>query len=131
MKREYKKTAKLDTTAGRYFIAKQKTKSKKEAAELIGYNPNNVSHLEDTKTYKEIEKKYYNAELLKKITLEDIANEHIKIIKQDKELGAKLQAISKALEKIEPQDTPIDQDAVIVVLKAKPKQEYIDATPKD
>jgi hypothetical protein len=119
---EYTKEAKLSTTAGRYFIAKQKAKTKKEAAIAIGYNPTNVAHLEDTKTYKEIEKKYFATELLKKITLEEIAERNANIIRSGKDADS-INATKLALERIEPETSPVDEERVLVILRKPAKLE--------
>ena len=56
--------------------------------------------------------------MLKHITLEMIAQEHIKNIKQDEDKGAKNKAIEMALAKIEPEDKmDSDDDKMLVVLK--------------
>ena len=57
-------------------------------------------------------------ELLKKISISDIAEEQKKVILQDRDLGAKNVAIKQALSKIEPDDTPGNEDdKVIIVLR--------------
>jgi hypothetical protein len=114
--KEYKKSPNLKTTAGRYFIAKQRAKTKKEACEMIGYNPSNVAHLEDTKTYQEIEKTYYSDALLKQVTIEDIAKRTAQIILQGKDADSNV-AIKNALERIEPETSPEKEDRVLVILK--------------
>ena len=108
----------MNTQIGRYFLAKQKTKTKKEAAIMVGASPNHVSNVEATKTYRAIEE-YYKDKLLNVISLADIASEHKKNILQDQDKGAKNKAIEMAVDKIEGNVLKDDSDdRVIVVLRS-------------
>ena len=116
-KKTYVKGADLDTKAGKYFVnRKVKKLTKKDAAIAAGYYPTNTYSIERSKTYKALEEKYYKTELLKKIALSDIADEQIKVIRQDKDLGAKNVAIKQALSKIEPDEIQGGEDDKVVIL---------------
>lgn len=118
-KDSYEKGPDLDTKIGKYFInRKVKKMTKKDAALAANYYPSNTYSIERTKTFKALEQKYYKDELLKKISVSEIAEEQKKVILQDRDLGAKNVAIKQALQKIEPDDTPgSEDDKVIIVLK--------------
>ena len=109
----------LTTRTGRYFLARQHTKTRKEALGIAGYGLDTTpKQIESSKTYKAIEQLYYKDELLKKMTLSDIADEQVKVIKQDKELGAKNKAIEMALKKLDPEDNHTGEtNNVLIVLK--------------
>lgn len=110
---------KLNGKPAKYFLNRQKGMNKKDAAVAAGYTDNNnQTKIEQSDTYQAIEKHYKNA-LLDKVSLDDIAEEHIKNIKQDKDRGAKNVAIKMALEKIEPEaKRDDDDDRVMVILRA-------------
>lgn len=116
----YKKKVDLNSKAGKYFLAKRAGKTKKESAVVAGYTDhNNTSHIEETKTYQAIEKKYYKDVLLQNITLEEIAIAHAQNITQKGDRGARNKAIEMAVGRIEPQNEPKeDYDKLIVVLKS-------------
>lgn len=115
----YKKKADLNSKAGKYFLNKQKGLTKTKSAELAGYAQpeKHLQQIEQTATYKAIEKKHYVDVIQDKISLEQIADEHIKVIKQDKDLGAKNKAIEMAVNKIEPDNQKPDEEQVLVVLR--------------
>lgn len=109
----------LDTKSGKYWLARQKGKGKTEAAKELGINPRNVSHIEASQNFQALEKSSYKEEIIKHITLAQIAEEHIKVIRQDKDLGAKNTAIKIAVDRINPENEPIgDYEKVIVILKS-------------
>lgn len=118
MPKTTKKKADLNTRMGRYLLAKSVAKTKEEAMRIAGYSHQDTpQRIEKTQTYKLLEKTYYKDELLRKMTLEEIADEQIKVIKQDKELSAKNKAIEMALKKIEPEDNVSDvTNNVMIVL---------------
>lgn len=107
----------LDTKAGRYFLAKKQGKNKTEAAEIIGIDPRNTTQLERTKRYGEIEN-YYKDQLLGKITMDEIAEVHARNIKQTKDIGGSNQAIKIALDRIEPNAIPNEDEKIVVILRA-------------
>ena len=110
----------LNSRAGKYVTARVKGKNKKEAALEAGYSlksaRNATSVIENTKEVQKL-KEYYREKLLGKITLEDLADEHIKIILQDDDKSAKLRAIELGLDKIEPDSIPQEEDRILVILK--------------
>lgn len=108
----------LNTKAGKLWVGMQKGKSKKEAAIEAGVNPKNVSHVMKTDNYVALESSSYKEEILKHITMAQIAEEHMKVMTQDKDLGAKNTAIKMALEKIEPESSLGNEpDKILVILK--------------
>jgi len=84
---EYKKKADRNSKPIKYLNNRMQGQTKKQAEENAGYtSQNHSSRIEETKTYKE--------GLLKLLLPEDeVAKEHNKNIKQDKDRGAKNKAI--------------------------------------
>lgn len=110
--------ANLATKSGKLWMEVNSGKSPKEAAKVVGIDPKNVGHMMRTEAYQALERSSYKEELIKHITLAQIAEEHMKVMTQDKDLGAKNTAIKMALEKIEPENAPQqDQEKIIVFLK--------------
>lgn len=110
----------MDTKAAKYFVAQRiKGMSKSRAVKEAGISDvRNVAKFENSQTYLQLEAKYKD-HMLKHIGLEDTAEEHTKIIKQDKDLGAKLNAIKLFLERVEPEAQEQEEnDKMIVVLRA-------------
>lgn len=103
----------------RYYEAKKTCKTKKEAALKAGYSlatATQISPIEQSQDYQLIER-HFKDELLSKITISEIADELTKNIRQDVQLGAKNEAIKLALERIEPDVIPEDNETVLIVLK--------------
>lgn len=112
------KKADLNTKAGKLWLGLQSGKSKKKAALEAGLNPANVSHAMKTENFQALERSSYKEEILKHITMAEVAQEHIKVLKQDGDLSAKNTAIKMALEKIEPENVPTGEaEKVLVILK--------------
>ena len=109
------KRVSLNSKAGKYYVARQKGKNKKESAIIAGYNPSNITRIENTQEYKALS---YKDELLKQITLDQIAKEQLKVIMQDEDLSSKNTAIKNVMEKIEPEERASEEDErVLVILK--------------
>lgn len=109
---------KLDTKVGKYLLNKKKGLTKKESAILAGYaDGSNVTKIENSLAYKELEKVFYKDELLKQISLQEIAQAHAEIIRQNKDLGARNTAIKNATDKIESDGTGGTEEKVLVILK--------------
>ena len=88
-----------------------------EASVAAGYaSPTHTTRVEQTNAYKEIEEYYYKNELLKLITLQEIAEEHAKNIRQDSDKGAKNKAIQMALSRVEPSPSQDNSDEITVIL---------------
>ena len=117
VKKSYKKKADPKTKAGQLFLAQQKGLTDKQASELVGISSKNVKKTEETKTYKAFEEKYSDI-LQTKITLEEIAEEQVKVIKQEKDKGAKNTAIKMALDKIEPDNNVLKAGDVKIVFSS-------------
>ena len=114
--KQYNKKPDLKTKSGQLWLAQRKGLRDSEAARRIGVSPKNVPELENTRTYEAIKTKYGDA-LKSKITLDEMATEQIKNIKQDRDLGAKNMAIKMAKEYIEPETELRDIEMVNVVIK--------------
>jgi hypothetical protein len=112
------KKAKLNTKSGKMWMEIQKGKTPTQAAKAVGIDPKNASHIMKTDNFQALEKSSYKEEILKHITMSQIAKEHIKVMTQDGDLGAKNTAIKLAIEKIEPQGTVHEEpEKVVVILK--------------
>ena len=110
----YIKKPDSNTKPVKYFLNKKKGMSKKEAAEKSGYiNPKkNTTQIEQTKTYQAAEKDYKDI-LKDKISLDEAAKEHKKNIRQDKDRGAKQNAL-KDYYKIQGNVYPTEQGEIEV-----------------
>lgn len=108
-----------ETRVAKYHMAVRSGMTKAKAAEVAGYScPNQTTVIEKSKGFQKLQE-YYKDELLKRVSLGQIADEHAKVIVQDNEMGPKLAAIKIAMDKIEPPDKDLgdDDDRVFVVLK--------------
>jgi hypothetical protein len=114
-----KKMPNMNTKPAKYFVARKKGKNKTEAKLEAGYALTTpASQIERSEVFQEVEKRFYGDVLLSKVTMDELAAELIKNIKQDADRGAKNTAIKIALERIEPETNPDkSDDQVIVVLK--------------
>lgn len=91
-----------DTRVGKYFIARKQGKTKTEASIVSGYaDCNHTTRIEATKSYKALEA-YFRNRLLSDITINQIIKELAKSIIQDSNQEAKIEAIGKAINIIEP-----------------------------
>ena len=110
----------LNNRPGKYFINRTKGHNKTESARLAGYlSPSkNTGKIERTQQYQKIIA-YYKDTLLDKISLAEIADEHIKNIIQDVDRGAKNKAIEMALHKIEPEVRGGDGEHEMILVKIK------------
>lgn len=110
----------MDTKAAKYFVAHRvKGMSKSRAVRAAGISDvRNVDKFENTVTYKNLEEKYKD-KLLQHIGLDEVAEKHAEIIKQDKDRGAQLNAIKFFAERVEPEiKEKNDDEKMIVVLRA-------------
>jgi hypothetical protein len=117
-KKEYKKKARLNSKAGRYFLAKQKGMSTEMAKSEAGYMQGTENRaIEGTKTYQAIEAKY--AETLETlISKKEVAMAHIENIRQDTDRGARNKAIEMYKAYTEPEGEIRDtKESVIIVFK--------------
>lgn len=108
---------KLDSRPAKYFINRNiRGMTKRKAALAAGYSPNNNAvQIERSQQIEQI-KQHYKDSLLDKMTLDALAEEHIKNIMQDADRGAKNTAIKMALEKIEPEEKKVEEDDRITVI---------------
>ena len=113
----------LKSKPAKYLIGVQKGKSKKQAALDAGYALTTANHsvdqIEQTQQYCEVYKALsYKDELLKKTTLGEIADEQLKVVFQDRDLGAKNMAIKQTVGTIEPEKGMTDtEEQVLIILK--------------
>ena len=118
MKSKMPMSERLKKKSGKLWMEVQKGKAPRVAAKELGIDPKNTGHLMRTDNYQELERSTYKEEILKHITMAQIASEHIKIMTQDGDLGAKNTAIKLALDKLEPQGTTTEeQEKIVVILK--------------
>lgn len=110
----------LETKVGKYYKKTRiEGKQKGIAALEAGYADDQHSHqIESTKAFERIDA-YYKTALLNHISLDSIAAEHVKNIVQDQDKGAKNKAIEMAIDRIDPDSKPRDEEEsrVIVVLR--------------
>lgn len=109
----------METKVAKYFVAQRiKGMPKSKAASVAGVKLTDTTNYERLPTFKALEEKYKD-KLLKHIGMDQVAQEHVKIIKQDKDNSAKLNAIKFFAERVEPEVKERgDDDAMIVVLRA-------------
>lgn len=110
----------MSTKAAKYFVAQRiKGMSKSKAVKVAGISSvNNVSHFENSVTYRALEEKYKDV-MLKHIGLNEVADRHVELIKQDSDKSASLNAIKLFLDRVEPEvQEKNDSDQMIVVLRA-------------
>lgn len=114
----------LDSKIGKYYVNRLKGMNKGDAQIAAGFpDKAHASRIEATKTYKTIDKMFYKESLLAKISLDELAGEHLKNILQDQDKGAKNTAIKMALDKIEPEvREDKDDDRIVVILKDSGKR---------
>ena len=110
----------LNTKQGKYLVAQMQGMNKTEAALSAGYpDGTHTGRIENSKQYQVNKKTYYKDDLLSQISMKEIAQAHAENIRQDTDKGARNQAIKMAVDKIEPQDMPDeDNDRVTVILKS-------------
>lgn len=108
-----------NTRPGKYLVHRKMGKNKTESAILAGYpDGTNVSKIEKSQTFQQLEQKFFKDEIAEQITLKAIAFELIKNIEQDEDKGAKNNAIKIALDKMEPEEKgEKENDTLIVVLR--------------
>jgi len=113
-----KKTINMESKVAKYFVAQRiKGMPKHKAAMVAGINPTNTTNYERFPTYKALEEKYAD-KLLKHIGMDEVAEEHVKLIRQDKDQGAKLNAIKFWTERVEPEvKESSESEQMIVVLR--------------
>ena|SRR3990167_6769975 len=112
----------LNTRIGKYYMAVQKGKTKKEAQIVAGFNQDtNATRIERTKEFQSLQT-YFKDELIQKITMGEIADALTDNIRQSGEIkidrNARNRAIEIALARIEPKDAIVDGsgDKVLIVL---------------
>lgn len=105
----------------KYYKHRKEGKSKKEAVQLAGYSPlvaHSPATIERTKDFKTLER-FFKDELVSHITMNEVALELSKVVRQDDELGAKVQAIKLAKDTFEPEKVMRDEEKVIIILKGE------------
>ena len=113
-----KKAINMESKVAKFFVAQRiKGMPKGKAARVAGIATTDTTHYERLPTYKALEEKYKD-KLLKHIGMDAVAAEHVKIIKQDKDNSAKLNAIKFFAERVEPEvHEKGDDDTMLVVLR--------------
>ena len=110
------------TRGGQLFLAQKRGMRDSEAARFVGITPVNVPNTERTRTYQACQERYGDV-LKEKITLGELADEHLKNIRQDADRGAKNTAIRMAKEYIEPETSLRSLEMVSVVIKKEGETE--------
>jgi hypothetical protein len=114
----YKKKADPNTKAGKLFLAQMKGYRDIDASKIAGITkPTSVPMLEKTKTYQAFKKKYADR-IEEAKPMEEVVAEHIKIIDQDQDKGAKLNGIKLYLDRVEPEAQVQQAQQVNIVLEA-------------
>ena len=79
----YTKKPVLNSKAGQYIMAKKQGNNKNKSKVIAGYSPKTTTKdIEETKTYQALEEKYYKDELIDQITLKELAEEQVNVIKK-------------------------------------------------
>lgn len=114
-----KKNINMESKVAKFFVASRvKGMPVAKAARSAGISTTNTTNYTKMATYQALEEKYKD-KLLKHIGLDEVAEEHVKLIKQDKDQGAKLNAIKFYTERVEPEvKEDNDDERMIVVLRA-------------
>lgn len=109
----------MESKAAKFFVAHRiKGMSKSKAARVATISdPRNINKFEESATYKALEEKYKDV-LLKHIGMDSVAEKHVEVINQDKDMSARLNAIKLYLERVEPEVAEKDtEDQMLVVLR--------------
>ena len=115
-----KRKLNLNERVSKYIVARKKGLTQSKSKEVAGYpQTTNGYQIEQSDAYKTLEQTYFKDEIIQRITLGQIADEQVKVIKQDKDLGAKNTAIKNTLERIEPNEIggQEDDDKLVVILR--------------
>jgi hypothetical protein len=110
----------MESKVAKYFVAHRvKGMSKAKAVKVAGISTvKNVANYERLPAYKALEARYGDR-LLGKFGIDEAAEEHVKIMKQDRDLVSKLNALKYYKEQVQPEEkVPTDEDQMIVVLRA-------------
>jgi hypothetical protein len=115
----------LTTRTGKYFVAIQKGKSKKEAQAVAGYAPSgNIAAIENSEEFKALEK-HFNTAFLAKMSMDEVADHLIDNIKQEGQervdRAARNGAIKIALDKLEPDGGGRQEPDRVMIVLSKPK----------
>lgn len=108
----------LQTKTGKYYMARKKAKTKSEAAAIAGISPTNIVKMENNQTFKALER-HFKDEFLAQTNMQEIAATLKRNMMQERDIGGSNNAIKLALERIEPDTIPEDQDQQIMVIMAK------------
>ena len=120
------------TKSGKLFLAQQRGLTDSESARAIGVPPTRVPELEATKTYQAMKAKYAD-KLIDAKPMQDVIKEHIKIIEQDQDKGAKLNSIKLYIDRVEPENNPNQAQQVNIILKSpeSPKSDALQSPITD
>lgn len=106
----------------KYIENKQKGFSKRKSALMAGYSQSTadkgLANIERTDLYQRMEEKLsFKDEYLRKVTKEQLVDEQLKVVFQDRDNSSKLTAIRDAMKTIEPESQMEDNEKVVIVLK--------------
>ena len=109
-----------NTKQGKYLVNKAKGLSKKDSAIEAGYSESTATHavqqIEKSEVYQELERKFFVDTLKEQTSLEEIGEELLKNVRQDKDRGAKNKAIEIVLNKLEPEQKDSSEDERVFVV---------------
>jgi len=110
----------LNSKAAKYFFGHTKEgKTKTQAMIAAGFgSASNITNVEKTHTYQALKAKYAD-KIEQKISMDEVAEEHKKVILQERDLGAKNKAIQMYMERVDPVESEKgeDDDRMIIVLR--------------
>ncbi len=115
----YKAPINMQSKAAKFFVAHRlEKKPRKQALLQAGVTDlTNADKYIKSQTFQKLDKKY-GTFLEETIGMKEVAEEHKKNILQDKDLGAKNNAIKLFLERVEPEAQRQDEeDQMIVILR--------------
>lgn len=112
----------LTKKSGKVWIADQNPDLKPgEVARFADTTTNHLPQLRATKNYKQLTEKFADT-VLGKTTMDRMAEINIRNMEQDKDIGGSNNALKMALERIEPENTPKDNQIVNIVFRTKEKK---------
>lgn len=121
-KKEKTKRPQITTKVGKYFMAVQKGKTKKEAQTIAGYaTDTHATSIEKSKEFQALQV-YFKDSFLKKMSMDEVSDALIDNIKQEGQeridRNARNGAIKIALDKLEPEggSKSDSADKVLIVL---------------
>lgn len=108
-----------DSKVFKYYVNKKKGMPKTKAAQLAGYGlvkAKQPGSIEKTQAFQALQM-HFKDELLTHMSMNEVAKELAKVVRQDEEMGAKIQGIKLAKDTFEPEKVMHDEERVVIILK--------------